>query len=475
LIIAPATAALPNPAPSSSANNRGHASRQAGGNASRDQGSTTNAAPDAAAIPAASSHEPGGQEPSKPASPTDSSASRTDHGPVSESGSWTTNPFVVAPIALVILIALALHFVHISTESKLKQQLSSLGAELQRVSVANRGSSSTNRNAVESLSEAVERHEQTLVAIGSRITELDNRAMSTHSEVAQNVDATRLLADWLGNWRIQDLSAQTSSRADDVDRRKSFKIVAGYKEAFAENAKRVLEARDALDRLVAFLNSHPHRATDFVARVEALRQNIQEFERWDYEVGQRLRTLELVPFDQRLSAFRFERDQIAEQLTGGRISAAMYVEGNRRLVEHHFPFDAQSHGSSDPCEHEQYVRDKFDGTTDYLMDWFDRLYQLRSQAKSGAYPLMDAATVGELAEVYKIAEETLARFDIQPEEIDVGLTNFDRRLHDTALVMQRSNVPANTIVGVQQCGFRRLPTGDVLRRPRVIVSGAGAL
>ncbi len=429
-----------------------------------------------ATSPESSNPSGGGQEPGQqPSSSTTSPAVTSDQPPPpSESATWTANPFVVAPVGLVILIALGLHFVHIAAESRTKQQLYSIRRELQRATAA-AGSKAISGGPDRSGSKAADQHASALAALNSKIEELDNHAASLDQAIRHSVDATTVMAEWIGGSKIKELSAGFSSETDETARRRAIKTVARHKELFAENVKRVKEVGDALNRFVADLNGRSHAEAEFITRVESLSEEIREFERWDHDAAKRLKALDRTPFAERDSAFRSRKDQLAGQLNGGEISIAAYVEAYRGLVEQQVSDEAsRPYESSDPSEHEERVRAELAAAPDYLMNWFDRLYQLRALVKEGAYPSVDAAAVSELARIQRLGEDALARFDIQPEAIDAGRTGFDRRLHDSALV-QRSSLPANTIVAVQQYGFRRLSTGDVLRRPRVVVSGAGAI
>ena len=109
---------------------------------------------------------------------------------------------------------------------------------------------------------------------------------------------------------------------------------------------------------------------------------------------------------------------------------------------------------------------------DYLMDWFDKLFQLQSQTRASAAQV-DSETISELSLIQQLMRDALNKFDIQPEEIKLGQTSFDSRLYDATLVTQTTQFPVNTVVEVNHCGFRKLSTGEVLRRPKVVVSGMG--
>jgi molecular chaperone GrpE (heat shock protein) len=83
---------------------------------------------------------------------------------------------------------------------------------------------------------------------------------------------------------------------------------------------------------------------------------------------------------------------------------------------------------------------------------------------------LDADIMNRLVQIQGLAREILGKFDIQPEEIQVGRTSYDRRLHEATLARQSLQFPINTVIEVLRCGFRRMSTGEVLRRPQVVVA-----
>jgi molecular chaperone GrpE (heat shock protein) len=380
---------------------------------------------------------------------------------VSDAGSWATNPLVVAPLALVVLIALGLHFVHISAESKMKQRMSVMERDLRRLSEA-MGAPGASVN----LAREIDLHGKALASLRSDVDQLNSRA-ATRAEITQTNDALVLAAEWIGDSLVRSLPARQRPNATEA-RTGATLSASDYKETLAENANRIKEAAAAIDRLITLLNMRPG-SSELAARLQSLNEQILQFKRWEFDANRRLMRGGPSSDD---SEFRPHKDRIIAQFKAGEISPCDYLQRYRELIDDHVAGEVvNNQESANGSDQEQHIRDMLAGVTGHLMDWFDRLYQLHNRIQTDFSA--GSEIKAEFSRVQKIAKETMARFDIQPEEIEIGRTCFDRRLHDAALVMQASDLPANTIVGVQQCGFRRLSTGAVMRRPKVVVSGNG--
>jgi hypothetical protein len=221
------------------------------------------------------------------------------------------------------------------------------------------------------------------------------------------------------------------------------------------------------------LGEQPNRSSEVEDRVRGLLRDLLQFEDWHANASERLASLQQGSAASRSSAFSGQQSGLVEQLNAGAISIVDYVKGYRELMDKHFPaVRGNLQDSMAPAEHESEFKELTAAVPDYLMNWFDKLFQLQSQT---AQVSIGVQTEAELTQIQQTARDVLGKFDIQPDEIQIGLTTFDRRLHDAALITQSPQFSANSVIGVQQCGFRKLSTGDVLRRPKVIVAGVGAV
>ena len=262
----------------------------------------------------------------------------------------------------------------------------------------------------------------------------------------------------------------------EADRALAIKIVERYKEISTANVNRIKPLTEAVAGLVERQKERRDAPAELVSRAESLHADIQKFDRWNSDLNDRLASLQRGSFPDRYAAFKAKQSQLADRINNGASSIYDYVSGYRELLDHYFPDGASDNSVSlPPSEHEADLKKMVAAVPDYLMDWFDRLYQLQSQvaASEAQGSRGDGQTTAQLAQIQKLAREVLGKFDVQPEEIQVGQTSYDRRLHDAALITQSSQFPANTVIGIHQCGFRKASTGEVLRRPKVVVAGVG--
>jgi hypothetical protein len=154
----------------------------------------------------------------------------------------------------------------------------------------------------------------------------------------------------------------------------------------------------------------------------------------------------------------------------GELTAAQFEAAYRESFNNHFP-QGTADGAPAAADGSELGR-PLPRVEDQLMDWFSNFSQLVNRVRgSNAVGSVDGDTVGEMSDALNVVREVLIRFDIQPEEIEIGKTVYDPRVHQLVLARQ-SSYPAHTVVDVQQSGFRRVRDGETLRRPQVIVAQA---
>ncbi len=388
---------------------------------------------------------------------------------------WLSEPIVVGLIGLLIFLGLALHIVHILTQSRFKKEFAGLSGAVQmlsqRVSIANVTESYGKAGASNELTQRLNRHRQGLDQLSVQIQAVEQRVTASERHAAEASTATALAAHLAGQPRINHALRQAAAQSSEADRATAIKIVERYEEILGANEARTKPLIQETCDFAQWLNGRSNLPPELTARMEELRSDVLKFERWHSNVSERLTSLKRGSVSDRYSTFRASHAGLAQQFDARAISIADYVKGYGELIERHFPAGEDGSVSIAPGEHEAELREIAAGVPDYLMDWFDRLSQLQAQ---GAQAAIDAGTAARLTRIQRTAKDVLGKFDIQPEEIQVGVTTFDRRLHDASLITQSPKYPANTVVGVQQYGFRKLSTGDVLRRPKVIVAGVGA-
>ena len=388
---------------------------------------------------------------------------------------WLSDPIILGLIGLLILLGLALHIVHMLTQSRSRKEFAELYGTVQmlsqRVSMADGNEKNARAGASNELTQRLNRHRQGLDQLSTQIYEVEQRVTASERHTAEASTAVAFAAHIAGQPRINQALQQASAQTNEADRAAAIKIVERYKEILGANEVRMRSLIQETCDLAQWLNGRSNLPPELTARMEELQSDVLKFEHWHSDVSGLLTSLKRGSVSDRFSMFRTSQADLVEQFNGRAISIADYVKGYAELIERHFPPDADGPVSIAPREQEAELREIAASVPDYLMDWFDRLSQLQAQAAQAA---IDAETAARLTQIHRTAKDVLGKFDIQPEEIQVGVTVFDRRLHDASLITQSPQYPANTVVGVQQYGFRKLSTGDVLRRPKVIVAGVGA-
>jgi GrpE protein len=418
------------------------------------------------------------KEPSKPGgddSANNSGNQNPNNTDQAQAPWWLNEPIVVLLIGLLIFLGLALHIVHILTQSRFKKAFAELHSAVQsmsqRVSMADLIEKNGRAGSSNELTERLNRHRQGLDQLSAQIYEVEQRVTANERHTAEGSTAVALAAHLAGQPRINQALNQAAGQTGEADRAAAIKVIERYKEILGANEVRLRPLMVETCDFAQWLNGRSNLPPELIARMEELRSDVRRFEHWHSNVSERLTSLKHGSVSDRFSTFRTSQADLVKQFNARAISIADYVKTYAELLERHFPPDADGSVTLAPGKHETELRAIAAGVPDYLMDWFDRLSQLQAQAEQAA---IEAETAARLARVQRTARDVLARFDIQPDEIQVGITTFDRRLHDASLITQSPQYPANTVVGVQQYGFRKMSTGDVLRRPKVVVAGVGA-
>jgi len=317
---------------------------------------------------------------------------------------------------------------------------------------------------VGSLQQQLSDQKRTLDDIAANLDGLDERLKRVDS---QSKKALFQAASWMESLYTTGVEADGNSGGESESAALTARLE-GYAGRLRSLAERVEPLKSAMGRLAQSpAIAHEH---GLQPRVQKLYEDIGRFEAAEGGLAERLRSLHNGSYDERRA--RFDSAKSALQQRFEEMAPAEYIRECRALFEAHFPRGAargsvESQGAGD-------VGQLVEGAEDYLMDWFSNYTQLLNQAQtSGASAQPNTSrVVEELSTVHAVAREVLRGFDILPVEIQPGQTPYDHRLHDTAMIKATTGYPANTVVEVQRAGFRRMSTGEVLRRPQVIVSGA---
>ncbi|MGA9994554.1 MAG: nucleotide exchange factor GrpE [Pyrinomonadaceae bacterium] len=404
-----------------------------------------------------------------------SSTSLNNLGPLD----WLTNPLVFWPFVGLVGLALLLHLFHLLKGTQTSRDIDQLRVQ-QNLAGGSRAQPPPGRNvAVDKLTEQVSQQSQGLSQFSTRLNQLENRLTLSSSQVSDAVHAVALTANWVGQSQLREAGAADAGSLSETARASLIAMLERYREPLRVNASRVEPLAQALAELVEKLEGRAYLSPELLGRVQTLYQDIGRFDQWHTAVSQQLTTLQRGSFSHLSLMLKAEQQRLIEEVKGGSISIAQMVQKSRALLEQYFPDGAGKNGRETlpSLEQEPELKKNVADAPEYLMDWFNNLFQLQCLALAGgqaARSTVDAEIGSDLAQVQNIAREVLGKFDIQPEAIQVGQTSYDRRLHEATMVRQATQFPINTVIEVHRCGFRRMSTGEVLRRPQVVVAGAAS-
>jgi molecular chaperone GrpE (heat shock protein) len=394
--------------------------------------------------------------------------------------SYLNDTKALAALAILILLALGLHVAQVFLQMQTRQRVMGLQSRIQRLSSTmlsaepRSGKASAAGNSAEQLGQQRQQYQQ----ISAQLEQIEKRLAENGELMTETVEAVTVSAQWMGQSQIDGVINRIGDQTGEADSAQTIRILGRYKEVFSFNVERVRPLCEAMRSFIESAKTRPYLPAELTGRAQALYHDIQQVDRWHTDVTGRLDSLQRGSLADRLSTLRSQHGKLAQQFYSGTISIADYVRDYQQSFERHLPKDAEESSIKlSPAEYEAELKRTLTGMPDYLMNWFDDLFQLLSQVTSAqaSDSLVDAQTAAELNLIKKIARDVLVKFDVQPEEIQIGQTSYDRRLHDAELIAQSAQFPANTVIGVNQCGFRKVSTGEVLRRPRVIVAGVGAI
>ena len=399
---------------------------------------------------------------------------------VSDPIGYLNDTKALVALAVLIFLALGLHAVQVFLQMHTRQRVLGLQRAIQRLSTPKLNTETwpSKGNAPVNRTEQSDQQNQDYQQISAQIKQVDNCLAESSRQMAETFEALKVTVLWIGQSQLNKIVDQAGDQTSEVDRIQMIRILGQYKDVFSLNAERVSSLSEALMSFVENAKTRPYLPAELTSRAQALYQGIQQIHHRNADLNERLSSLQRGSLAERLSMLKSQQEKLAKQFNSGNISIADYVRGYQQSFDHHFPKDVEdSPLKLSPIEYEGELKSMTTSMSDYLMNWFDDLFQLQSQvaAAQASISQVDASTVAELAQIQKIARDVLGKFDIQPEEIQIGQTFFDRRLHDAELIAQSAQFPANTVIGVNQCGFRKASTGEALRRPKVIVAGVGAV
>jgi len=393
----------------------------------------------------------------------------------------------VAVATFIILLMLALHIFHLVGVAHLKQEMADthgrlthlhqkmqkMNESLQNLSTHASVPAPAPNPANNDFAPLAAQHQRAIEQFGEALEDVRRQTLDNRQNLQSTINALALHAQLTGEARLRREEQNAASERLETERAQAVALTEKYRDVLVAHAHAVKPLVEAFAALSDHVTQRTYLPPELASRLQTLEGEIHQFEHWLAEVDGRLANLRRDSIRKRLHQFRSGEQRLGESFNLGEVSILHYIKEYNALMQELLTDDG---GVSDAplslAEQESQYKKLSANVPDYLMNWFDKLFQLQMQL-SDATVRVDAQTSEKLAFVQNLAKDALGRFDIQPEEIQAGRTSFDNRLYDAAMVTQSSQYPANTVIGVQQCGFRRRSTGEVLRRPKVIVAGLG--
>lgn len=392
--------------------------------------------------------------------------------------SWLTNPIVFGAIAFLIVVALLLHLYHLLKTTQISRDFGELMIMQRRLTQSRQVSGLGDKSqSFDTLTEKLNKQNDSAAQLATRLNHLENRLTIGDGQAADTIKALSLASSWIGHGKMEDSRAADDGQLGEKERAAAIGLLERYIEPLRINSGRVEPLTQALADLIEQIEDRSYQAPELIGRIQKLYQEIGRLDELHTNAGAKLSRLQSKSFSQRSSMLKSEQERLLEQARSGEISASQMVQKSRDVLEQYFPDHASQNGHDDTSAvvSENELNKSIAGAADYVMDWFNSLFQLQNQlASSGTRSALESEIINELVHIQKTAQEVLAKFDVQLETIQVGQTNYDRRLHEATMVRQSSQFPTNTVIDVHRCGFRRISTGEVLRRPEVVVAGAAA-
>ena len=412
----------------------------------------------------------------------DKSISRDDLWPLDV----LVNPIGLLLIVLAVILGLFLHLVQFIRLSSVNNQIAKLTVAQTNLMHSVRSSTGLAMNpafavppvnpVVEKIADQVKQLQQSLNDLANRCNQIANQITITNSQYRDAAHAVAQTANWIGQTQLEATMAANGGEIGESERAAAIAMLESYREPLRSNANRVDPITQALRELSEKLPYRSHSSPQVTGRIQNLYDGIARFDQQLNQVTTQLESLQRGSFAERSARLQSDQERLFDQVNNGSLSVGQMVQQSRSLIESHCPAEQKPRNDEGLSlqEQEANLKKGIDDAGEYLMDWYNNLFQLQAQLNQSQGSQADAETAAELSRIQQLAREALNRFDIQPEAIQIGQTSFDRRLHEATLVRPAPQYPINTVIDVQKCGFRRMTTGEVLRRPEVVVAGTTA-
>lgn len=160
---------------------------------------------------------------------------------------------------------------------------------------------------------------------------------------------------------------------------------------------------------------------------------------------------------------QLETQALRKDLLEGRVAPEVYLQ---RVLT--WQPQTRAEGLPDPVAENGQLASLVQGFPDRFLAWLDLAAEIREGAASEAPSLAEGCT-RLIAAARPIV---LKQWQIEIDDVAVGSTRFDYRLHDMVISKPSPDVAPETVIAVHRLGHRR--QGKVMRKPQVIVAAAAS-
>jgi hypothetical protein len=264
--------------------------------------------------------------------------------------------------------------------------------------------------------------------------------------------------------------------ADEEGRAEAARALEWQRKQLREAAAEVAPLVRTMTELTELAASSRKLPPEIKSKLSEFLDNAAKFGRLEISAGARLEDLRSNSVRSFYEKFRSQREELELRFPSGDASADKFANEGLRLLDSYSGGAADGESAAAASVSREELKAWTSGAEEHLMDWYSDFFQLHTrlqEARRAGGAIEDAIFQG-VAGALKVAREVLSRFDIQPEEIVIGQTLYDGRLHDFAQ-MRESSHPAHTIIEVLKSGFHRMRDGETIRRPKVVVTGTGSV
>jgi hypothetical protein len=106
-------------------------------------------------------------------------------------------------------------------------------------------------------------------------------------------------------------------------------------------------------------------------------------------------------------------------------------------------------------------------TAEGFLSWLDLVNEVRdSSGDVDRFEIASACT-----QIIRQSRSMLNLLDIEIDDVEIGRTQFDARLHDLLHTVPSPSARPETVVGVHKLGYRK--NGKIIRKPQVVVAAPG--